>query len=133
MNYYIYKTLLKTITNKEFKKMEKIKNTKTFLETSIIRLQQLDKQKKDISKQIIQIKKDILANKYLKNSSHYFSDELHTYSLQIIYKTSKTLDIEEMKKAEIYEKYKTKDKNSTTFHINKYKNEVVKKVLKGDI
>ena len=38
--------------------MVKIKNTKTFLETSIIRLQQLDKQKKDISKQIIEIKKD---------------------------------------------------------------------------
>ena len=113
--------------------MVKIKNTKTFLETSIIRLQQLDKQKKDISKQIIEIKKDILANKYLKNSSHYFSNELHTYSLQVIYKTSKTLDIEKMKKAEIYEKYKTKEKNSITFHINKYKNEVIKKVLKGDI
>ena len=59
-------------------------------------------------------------------NSYTFANELHTYSLQIIEKFSTIIDTDKMKEDEIYEKYKTKEVTSTTFHILKLDNEDIK-------
>ena len=102
--------------------MEKIKNTKTYLQTSIIRLEQLSIQRKVITKAIADIKKDIAKNKHMKKDNYDFTNELYTYALQVIKKMSKVIDIEKMKEDGIYDKYKTKDKESVTYHILKIDN-----------
>ena len=112
--------------------VKKIKNTKAYLESSIARLYQLDTQVKKLSKARSEVKKDI--TKILDKKMNYeFSNELHTYALQIIKKVSTKIDTDKMREDEIYEKYKTKERKSITFHINKYKNSSIEKLLKGDI
>ena len=111
--------------------MEKIKNTKTYLQTSIIRLEQLSMQRKVITKAIADIKKDIAKNKHMKKDNYDFTNELYTYALQVIKKMSKVIDIEKMKEDGIYDKYKTKDKESVTYHILKIDNKDIKKSIRG--
>ena len=112
--------------------VKKIKNTKAFLQSSIIRRFQLDAQIKELSKAKREVDKEIKEIMKSKNS-YTFANELHTYSLQIIEKFSTIIDTDKMKEDDIYEKYKTKERKSITFHINKYKNSSIEKLLKGDI
>ena len=109
--------------------VKKIKNTKAYLQSSIARLYQLDTQVKQLSKARNEVKKDI--TKLLDKEMNYqFSNELHTYSLQIIEKFSTIIDTDKMKEDDIYEKYKTKERESTTFHILKLDNEDIKKSIR---
>ena len=62
--------------------------------------------------------------------NYQFSNELHTYALQIIKKVSTIIDTDKMKEDEVYEKYKTKERESTTFHILKLDNEDIKKSIR---
>ena len=110
--------------------VKKIKNTKAYLESSIARLYQLDTQVKQLSKARSEVKKDI--TKLLKKEMNYqFSNELHTYALQIIKKVSTIIDTDKMKEDEVYDKYKTKERESTTFHILKLDNKDIKKSIRG--
>ena len=110
--------------------VKKIKNTKAYLQSSIARLYQLDTQVKKLSKARSEVKKDI--TKILDKKMNYeFSNELHTYALQIIKKVSTKIDTDKMREDEIYEKYKTKEVNSTTFHILKLDNKDIKKSIRG--
>ena len=110
--------------------VKKIKNTKAYLESSIARLYQLDTQVKQLSKARSEVKKDI--TKLLKKEMNYqFSNELHTYALQIIKKVSPIIDTGTMKEDEVYDKYKTKERESTTFHILKLDNKDIKKSIRG--
>ena len=91
---------------------------------------QLDTQVKKLSKARSEVKKDI--TKILDKKMNYeFSNELHTYALQIIKKVSTKIDTDKMREDEIYEKYKTKEVNSTTFHILKLDNKDIKKSIRG--
>jgi hypothetical protein len=64
----------------------------------------------------------------MKNKNNYdFSNELHTYALQIIEKFSTIIDTELMKEDKVYDKYKTKERKSVTFHILKIDNKDIKK------
>jgi len=106
--------------------VKKIKNTKAYLQTSIIRCFQLDTQIKQLSKARAEVKKDI--TELMKNKNNYdFSNELHTYALQIIEKFSTIIDTEQMKEDKVYDKYKTKERKSVTFHILKIDNKDIKK------
>ena len=112
--------------------VKKIKNKKAYLQSSIIRRFQLKEQIKELSKACRNVDKEIIDFMKSKNS-YTFANELHTYSLQIIEKFSTFIDTDKMKEDDIYEKYKTKERKSITFHINKYKNSSIEKLLKGDI
>ena len=109
--------------------VKKIKNTKAYLQSSIVRLYQLDTQVKQLSKARSEVKKDI--TKLLDKEMNYqFSNELNTYALQIIKKVSTIIDTDKMKEDEVYDKYKTKERESTTFHILKLDNEDIKKSIR---
>ena len=71
--------------------VKKIKNTKAFLQSSIIRRFQLDAQIKELSKAKREVDKEIKEIMKSKNS-YTFANELHTYSLQIIEKFSTIID-----------------------------------------
>ena len=109
--------------------VKKIKNTKAFLQSSIIRRFQLDAQIKELSKAKREVDKEIKEIMKSKNS-YTFANELHTYALQIIKKVSTIIDTDKMKEDEVYEKYKTKERESTTFHILKLDNEDIKKSIR---
>ena len=95
--------------------VKKILNKKQYLNSLIIRIEQLDKQKKDILKSIASCKKDVL--KLLgKKVSHTFDNQLEKIVLQ---------------DANLYEKYKTKPRNQTKFHITRETLDVTSKKRKA--
>tara|TARA_Y100001938_G_C8072988_1_gene424280 strand:- start:1506 stop:1841 length:336 start_codon:yes stop_codon:yes gene_type:complete len=110
--------------------VKKILNKKQYLNSLIIRIEQLDKQRKDISKAIANSKKD--AIKLLgKKVSHTFDNQLEKIVLQIVKTTDYVLDIQKLKDANIYEKYKTKERNTTKFHITRETLDVTSKKRKA--
>ena len=110
--------------------VKKILNKKQYLNSLIIRIEQLDKQKKDILKSIASCKKDVL--KLLgKKVSHTFDNQLEKIVLQIVKTTDYVLDIQKLKDDNLYEKYKTKERNSTKFHITRETLDVTSKKRKA--
>ena len=91
---------------------------KAFLETSIIRLEQLTKQQKETAKEIASIKKDILAI-LDKKLSYSFANEVNKYDLVIVQDTSTIIDNDRLKEDDLYDFYKTKERKSTKYHITK--------------
>jgi|TARA_Y100000114_G_scaffold74467_1_gene68293 uncharacterized protein (UPF0335 family) len=110
--------------------VKKILNKKQYLNSLIIRIEQLDKQKKDILKSIASCKKDVL--KLLgKKVSHTFDNQLEKIVLQIVKTTDYVLDTQKLKDANLYEKYKTKPRNQTKFHITRETLDVTSKKRKA--
>jgi len=98
--------------------VKKIVNKKQYLNSLIIRIEQLEKQRKEISKSIANSKKD--AIKLLgKKVSHTFDNQLEKIVLQIIKSTDYILDTQKLKDDNLYEKYKTKPRNTVKFHITR--------------
>jgi ATP:corrinoid adenosyltransferase len=91
---------------------------KAFLETSIIRLEQLSKQQKETAKEISSVKKDILEI-LDKKLSYSFANEVNRYDLVIVKETSTIIDNDRLKKDKLYDFYKTKPRKQTKYHITK--------------
>jgi len=98
-----------------------IVDKKSFLETSIIRLDQLQDKQKNIAKDIKETKEDIfsLLSEIYNDVSYSFENEKWAVSLQIVEKTSTKIDNDRLKEDNLYDQYKTKETSSRTFHITK--------------